>query len=164
MRYQYKMLSTALIESAQEMLCAITVDDDDHDEYHYHHHHHCKKLQIMTWDPAVKDKLERLSATLRKRSRAGEEIRRKTFIHHHHHTHTMRGKRHASLFRKNPSYSFCHSSFPPLPFCSSPLKILLGKALYGVDPAKLKFGTDSVHPCYWATFTNVLGLRERLYF
>lgn len=83
---------------------------------------------------------------------------------HPHHTHTMRGKRHASLFRKNPSYSFCHSSVPPLPFCSSPLKILLGKALYGVDPAKLKFGTDSVHPCYWATFTNVLGLRERLYF
>lgn len=83
MRYQYKMLSTALIVSAQEMLCAITVDDDDHDEYHYHHHHYCKNLQIMTWDPAVKDKLERLSATLRKRSRAGEEMRRKTFIQCH---------------------------------------------------------------------------------
>lgn len=41
------MLSTALIESAQEMLCAITVDDDDHDKYHYHHHY-CKSLQIIT--------------------------------------------------------------------------------------------------------------------
>lgn len=61
-----KVLSIALMGTAQDMLYAVTIDDDDDQSHHHPHPHDHNSLQIMIEDSPKKDKLDRLYALLGK--------------------------------------------------------------------------------------------------